>query len=246
VVGTVDIGVLQALQEVQKFDEEIDLLSAQSAKLPHEAQATAIAQKIAEGERAIAKLQATMKVIDERVTTLDDKAIAARAKAVDEMTKIDKGEIDYRQMEAVTQDISAHAQRVEVAETQGLELLTAREEAERRIESIKQGIAELEQAKARILADYRQELATLATRAAQIAAQRDAKRTEVDDELLARYDELRSERGGVVVATFDGERCDGCSIALPTAIAEEFDAPGSVGICSECRRLLMYLGEDPA
>ena len=63
----------------------------------------------------------------------------------------------------------------------------------------------------------------------------------VPAELLARYDALRAQLGGVAVARLVGGRCDGCHLALAQAALERIRLapPDELVECEECGRLLV-------
>jgi predicted nucleic acid-binding Zn-ribbon protein len=63
----------------------------------------------------------------------------------------------------------------------------------------------------------------------------------VPDELLAEYEKLRAQLGGIAVARLEGTQCTGCHLSLP---ATELDAvrhavPGAVVRHEECGRILV-------
>ena len=240
---TVDVRMIDALLEVQRLDLILDELAAQESRLPHKAQVAQIAQKIAEGHVLVKKLEAGITGIDEKIAQIHVDIKQLQEKINREQTKIDAGTVDYRQIKALSTDIAAHNQRIEDAETEELTLMESREATKQRIATYNANIAKLDGAKEKTLLAYRQQMAILAAKTVQTTAARDKKRAVIDEDILADYDRLRAQKGGNVIGQFDGTRCSACSLALPTALAGDFAHAGDVGICSECKRILVYLSD---
>jgi predicted nucleic acid-binding Zn-ribbon protein len=238
-----NIDTCKALLEVQRFDLILDELSSQEANLPHKAKVAQIAHKIAEGKSLVEKLEEGILKFDDQIKDAGKRITALNEKIEREQKRLDAGDIDYRQIEAVTTDIAAHHERVQAIEQEEFQLFEARDAAASRIADYTHKIGELNGAKEQTLNAYRQQMAILAAKTVQITTARDQKREGLDGDLLSRYDMLRTQRGGSVVGTFDGVRCLACSLALPTAMTEDFVSAGDIGTCSECRRILVYLGE---
>ena len=242
-VGTVEVEMCTALLEVQRLDTVLDELATQGAAFPHKAKVAKIAQKAAEGTALITKLEEGIVKIESQIEASAEVVEQQKAKIAKDQHDIDAGAVDYRQIEALTADLAAHNAHIDAEEAKQMQLLETKYSARARIEEYRTKIAELESAKDRTLVAYRQELGALATKTKQITAERDEARAKVSAELLEQYDTLRAQRGGTVVARYDGKRCKACSLALPTAVADQFAQPGDTGTCSECRRILIYLGD---
>ncbi len=64
----------------------------------------------------------------------------------------------------------------------------------------------------------------------------------IDAELLARYEQLRHELGGIAVARLVGTNCGGCHLTLSAVELDRIrHEPGdAVVLCEECGRLLVH------
>ena len=241
--GTIGIDECKALLELQRLDLALDELSAQTSNLPHKAKVASFAQKIAEGESLIAKSQSGITDIDQQVGQKNTVIAQLKDKIEREQEKIDEGNIDYRQIEKVSTDIAVHQARIGGMESEVLDLLEVHEALKKRISGYQEKLIGLAQGKEQVLNAYKQQLGILAAKTMQITALRDEKRALVSNELLERYDALRAQRKGIVVATFDGVRCSACALALPTALTGDLNQSGDVGVCSECHRILVCVEE---
>jgi predicted nucleic acid-binding Zn-ribbon protein len=233
----------KALLELQNLDVTLDELSAQAGALPYKAKVAAIAQRIAEGESLVARIEKGILDSDAQLVQMDATIERLRKKIDGEQRKLDAGEIDYRQIEPIVDDIASHSKRIETVESDQLKLIEASESAQIRREDYRRKITELEGAKAQMLEAYKRQMAIVAAKTVQATGLRDKIRGTIDEEVLAEYDNLRIHKGGIVVGTFDGVRCSACSLALPTAFAADVSKVGEKGICSECRRILVCIRE---
>jgi predicted nucleic acid-binding Zn-ribbon protein len=243
VAGAVGIDRCNALLEVQRLDLILDELALQESSLPHKTRIAQIAQKMAEGQSFITKLEDGLDKFESQIQQGNTTVEQLREKIAKDQRKLDAGDIDYRQIEAVTADLGAHNERIEHTESEQILLMEAKQSARDRIADYRKKIDELQVAKEQTLKAYRQQMAVLAAKKIQISAARDEKREVTGSELVEQYDLLRKNRGGTVVGVFDGTRCTVCSLTIPTALTESFVNSGDTGICSECKRILVYRGE---
>ena len=63
----------------------------------------------------------------------------------------------------------------------------------------------------------------------------------IDDGLLATYDKIRENTGGVGVARFVGGRCEGCHLSLPAMEVDQIkkQPEDALVTCSSCERILV-------
>ncbi len=107
-----------------------------------------------------------------------------------------------------------------------------------RIDNLDRRAAELTAARDAKAAELEAELADLAGRRAPIA---DA----LQDDLLALYEKLRAQKGGVGAAALRARRCSGCSLDLNAAEMSVIvkAATDEVIRCEECQRILVRTSE---
>jgi predicted nucleic acid-binding Zn-ribbon protein len=84
-------------------------------------------------------------------------------------------------------------------------------------------------------------LASIDAESARVAAERVAAADGIDPGLLATYDRLRGQLGGVGAALLRGNRCEGCRLELnPLDLDTARSAPpDQVVRCEECGRILV-------
>ncbi|MDP2181146.1 MAG: hypothetical protein Q8K99_01060, partial [Actinomycetota bacterium] len=74
---------------------------------------------------------------------------------------------------------------------------------------------------------------------AEATARRATLRTDIDAELLKRYESVRSSKGGVGVGRLENDACTACRMVLPAERVKALTDGPDIGICPACRRLLV-------
>lgn len=233
---------LQLLLDVQDRDLVADQLRHRRATLPDRLalaeQQAAVARLVRElrelGEQ-LAELQRSQKRLEDEVATLDAKAVA-------ENTRMYSGTVTSpRELQAMQEEIDGLGRRQRSLEDELLDLMekaeplseeTGRLETKREELSVEGDRLTIAIADAEVAIDA--ELEAVAAARAAVAAQLPA-------DLLATYEKLRPQLGGIAVARLDGTQCTGCHLSLP---ATELDKvrhakSGEVAYHEECGRILV-------
>jgi predicted nucleic acid-binding Zn-ribbon protein len=231
---------LEALLELQLADTAIDQLKYRLGHLP---------EVMASAEAAAAYAQWTKRATSLRQQIIDlEASIAATEKqsAVlsdkrERLEKQLKTVISPREAEALMHEIETlTAQRsvLDDAELVAMEAVAA-DEAE--LDSHSEGHDDLQRAAASASDVADQALAAAKAELEQRRAARDVLRSGIDDAVLARYDSMRAQFGGVGVAKLNGLRCEGCHLDLSRGEVDALkrDEGGEVPECPNCGRLLV-------
>jgi uncharacterized protein len=97
--------------------------------------------------------------------------------------------------------------------------------------------AQLEEARAELTAAT----AEIEVEIDRLAAQREAAVAPMPAGLLARYEGLRAELGGVAVVRLHGSSCEGCHLTLSAMTIDQLRKlpPDEVAHCEDCGRILV-------
>lgn len=233
------------LLDLQKLDTRLDQLGHRERTLPVQTQL----------DEAIARAGTLAEEVVLARTALQDNARAVSKADADVQLVRDRAERDRRRLESGTgtakelqnlqHELETLARRQSELEDVELEVmeraeslqsdLTAKEAAQ---QEAQQRVEELQSAKDKALAEIVAERETVERDRANVAPG-------VGADLLALYDKLRDQMGGVAAAALQQKRCSGCGLELGQADLARIRAAAEDEVvrCEECRRILIRTAE---
>ncbi len=234
------------LLELQEHDTRLSQLAHRTKTLPD-------ATRLAELETRLARLRDQVVAaetiagdleLDQSRADADVAQVLERAKHDREL--LDSGSIgDPKQLQSLQSELVSLARRQSGLEDIELEIME-------RVEGARAAVAQLTEERD-ALADERE---TVATSVHEQHAAIDAERrlvkeqraliaAELPSDLLALYDKICADHGGVGAAPLHRATCQGCRMTLPPTEIEALRAapPDAVVRCEECRRILVRTPE---
>lgn len=232
---------LVPLLELQRVDEAIARIIAQLAALPEDAAVRAAIEERDEITPIHADRTEELARLGREQARLEDEISTLRTKLAREEGRLASGSVTSpREIVNLQAELDGLTRRIGKLEDDELEIMELAEAVTATLEAVR---AQLDAATVR-LAD-----ATAARDAAagSLTADRtrlDAQRAElaptIDPAVLARYEQLRTQLGGIVVAAFSKGTCGGCGLPLSPLAREEYKSSGEVWFpCENCRRVLV-------
>lgn len=229
-----------ALIQLSELDLKIDGIHANAAKLPHKAKVASIDLNTRKMTSIVSALEDGIAQLEVGIADLSKSITDANAHIALEQKKLDAGDLAYREVQAVANDIAHGSQRVAGLENEEIGLLEKKEAAKSKCSELTDQIAKLEELKAKVLSDYQRVRKEILAQIEDLNAQRSLLLADIEDQYLALYETARNTHPDAV-GQFRRGRCTACSLKLPITIAAQFEDEGSVGVCSECRRVLVCL-----
>lgn len=232
------------LLDVQRHDLEIDRARHRRATLPEaarvtelEAAAKAIDDDITRAAVEVSDLEAEQRKADADVDLVRQRAEKDRV-LLDTIN-------DAKQLSNLQHELESLARRqaeLEDVELEVMERLEAAQKSHAALLAQRETLA-IDLADARTARDNA--LADLADEEQIARAARDAAAAGLPADLLALYDKLRADNGGIGAAALHRGRCEGCRIELtPVDLGRIREAPPAEVIrCEECRRILVRTAE---
>ena len=159
---------------------------------------------------------------------------------------MDRGLVNNpKDLERMQHELVSLERRITSLEDEELEVMERLEEAQRALDSL---LAQLRAADERLVAlgEARdQQVLEIEEELAKVKSERDPAAAEIPAELLALYDRLRENKGGVGAAPLRARQCGGCRLSLDNAeLAVIRKAPSDEVIrCEECQRILVRTAE---
>jgi uncharacterized protein len=234
------------LLDVQDLDTRLDQLRHRLATLPETRQLAALAQERADVDGRARDAGILVDDLTREQKKADADVEQVKARRVRDQDRMDRGLVSNpRDLEHMQQELVSLARRISDLEDTELEVMERLEAAQADHARLTSRLAEIDQ-EARALTERRDAQAgEVASLASSTADERKVTASGVPAELLALYERVREQKGGVGAAALRQRRCEGCSLQLNAAdlgvIAKAPD--DEVLRCEECNRILVRTSE---
>ncbi|TQL59910.1 hypothetical protein FB474_1282 [Oryzihumus leptocrescens] len=182
-------------------------------------------------QREVAKAEADVQLVRDR---------AARDQA-----RLDSGQGTAKDLQALQHEVASLARRQGELEDVELEVMERAEALEARVRELETARAELTVKVDALEAARDKALADLDAEAAQVSANRANVVPGVGEDLVALYEKIRANSGGVGAAALHQRRCEGCRLELNQVDINRIAAAADDEVlrCEECRRILVRTSE---
>jgi predicted nucleic acid-binding Zn-ribbon protein len=233
------------LLDVQALDTRSAQLAHQRRTHPTLARLAELDSRLADVETSLVASRTAVKDLRRELTKAEGDVEQVRSRAARDQGRLDSGQGSAKDMQALSHELLALGRRQGELEEVELEVME-------RLEAHESALAELDSAadviraqKAEAEAERDAAFATIDAEVQTVAAQREALAQGLDAGLVALYDRLRWQLGGLGAAPLRGRRCEGCRLELNPMDVEAIRkaAPEHVSRCEECGRILVRLPE---
>ena len=236
------MSAFEQLLVVQQHDTHAAQLTHRRAVLPertalHEAEAevSAIGARLTAAEQQHHELSREQKRLEDQIAVLQAKA-----------TSVDKamygGTVsNVRELQAMGDEVKSLQRRVSQLEDQELEVMERIEPVEAEMAQLTKERADMADQAERLRAEVTVNEAEIDGDLERAQADREVAAAEIPGELLAEYDRLRRQLGGIGVARLVNGQCGGCHLKLSAVELDRLrrQAGDAVVHCDECGRLLV-------
>lgn len=146
-----------------------------------------------------------------------------------------------KELEQIQHELGTLAKRRYELEDVELEIMVRIEDVSSRVSNLVEKINSLESESAKLSSDLEIEIRNLDSAKQQSIAARDSLAPQIDGELIALYEKIRSTSDGVGAAQLVGDSCGGCHLKLNAAEIERVKTlpVDELVRCEECRRILI-------
>jgi predicted nucleic acid-binding Zn-ribbon protein len=236
------VTVFEQLLALQDLDLRIHQLRHRRANLPELAAIEANAAERSELVAARAEVAVAHKDLVRRQHLLEDEIAQVTGRAATHEANLYSGSVtNPRELQAMQDDIDSLHRRQRTLEDQDLEImeelepltiqLASLDAASQAVEAV---AADLQAALQAAAAEIDAELANLTTTRADAAAG-------IDHAVVADYEQLRVQLGGIAIARLVGNACGGCHLSLPAVELDRIRRldPDTQVVCEECGRILV-------
>ncbi|MEA2446711.1 MAG: uncharacterized protein QOK47_348 [Actinomycetota bacterium] len=236
----VDPKALQDLLVLQSEDSAIKRLNDQRASLPEAARLEQLKNQLAEFDADLEIARKQQAEIAREVARVEGEIELIDQKIQREEQRMYSGQVSNpKELGALQAEVESFKKKKSGFEDSELEAMVARDQADATVNNLS---AERDQASTEsvelsakvdeLTKDITGQLEEHEKARSEIAAT-------VPDEVLALYEKIREQKGGVGAAALEQGTCQGCHTALPAREVERLRAAGGIQRCDNCRRILV-------
>ena len=146
-----------------------------------------------------------------------------------------------KELEQIQHELGTLAKRRSELEEVELEIMVRIDDVSKRITDLQKQLASFEAELARVQSELEIEVRNLDSAKQSSLNAREALAPQIEKELLALYEKIRSSSDGLGAAQLVGDSCGGCHLKLNAAEMEKIKSlsDDEVVRCEECRRILI-------
>jgi uncharacterized protein len=234
------------LLELADLDAELGRIDHRRRGLPEHEELRKLEERDAQLRDSLAALEAEDGDLKRAQGKAESDVDQVRSRVARDRQRLDAGQVSSpRELENLQSEIVSLERRQSDLEDVVLEVMERREAAGQNRGAAVAERAQVATALADVSARRDVVLGELGEQARKAGSRRDEVAAQEPAELLALYDRLRAQHGGVGAAALRRGRCEGCHLSLNTVDINTIRAaaPDEVLRCEECRRILVRTDE---
>lgn len=234
------MGKQVELLDLQEIDSELDRLKRQREEIPERVEADEIGHELRKLSAVLAALEDELHEADRVQGRLESEVSTLGDKISREEKKLYGGSVaNPKELGSIQEEVRLLDRQRDELETSLLEAMEAVEESRSKVTDAERRKREMQEQLAQKERAYSEKAAELDGEIGKREKMRAAAGGKTDPELLALYDKIRQQKGGVAVGEVRDGICGACRVELP---AEELDRmlhTDSLWRCPQCRRILV-------
>ena len=234
---------LDGLLALQEIDVRIAALENRNGEIPRRRSEVSREITALETERSALADSVERGRLDRRALETDLEAQQDRRARYETQLNEVKTNVAYS---ALLTEIQTAKRTIGDLEGQILDLMTVREESERRIGEIDAELEVKRATAAGALGELEREAAEIGRALEADRVRREAALANIDARLLRLYDRLRKARRFPALVPLRGQACGACHNRMPPQVIQEITHSGSLHVCEACGVLVYAESEAPA
>jgi uncharacterized protein len=229
------------LLELQDLDTSIDRLEARRAQLEAGEDVREARRQTEEAEGRLGELRLALDEVSRAQSRLEHDIDSMNVKAAAEEKRLYDGSVaNVKELEAMQHEIASLKERRSRTEDELLELMERREDLESRAGAIDDDVAKLRARLEEIGGESVHELDRIGSELTDRRTTRASVASDIDEELLSLYDDLRAQKRGVAAAALVDGVCQACHEKLSAMELAKLKKTDGVRRCEYCRRILIF------
>lgn len=233
------------LLDLQAIDTALAQLAHRRRTLPEHAELDALARELSALEDERIRAQVGVDDLDRDIARFERDIDQVRVRKDRDQARLTVGTGPARELEALQHELASLHRRQTELEDAELALMEQRETAQAALDEIGARIAAGRERRSAAEARREQLLADIAKDEQFRTAARQPLVADLPADLVALYDKLRADLGGLGAALLTAGRCGGCRLEFSGADRARIRAadPDEVVRCEECRRIMVRTAE---
>ncbi|MGY2702963.1 MULTISPECIES: zinc ribbon domain-containing protein [unclassified Nocardioides] len=231
---------------MQELDARADQLRHQRATLPEINEIATLQGKRTDVENLARDARIVVDDLAVEQQKVDVDVEAVRARRTRDRDRMDQGLVSNpKDLERMQHELESLERRISSLEDDELDLMEKLEEAQAELTKLEAMVAEADEQIAALSATRDEKLAGLDEELARVSAERGPAVDGLPADLLALYDRLREQKGGVGAAELRARQCTGCRLSIDASELGRIRglAEDEVVRCEECQRILVRTAE---
>lgn len=232
--------------DVQARDVRLDQLAHRRRTLPEIAELESLTNEHARLRDAEVVAATKVKDLEQQQKRADADVEQVRARKDRDQKRLDAGQVSSpKELESLQSEIASLNRRQSELEDTELEIMEALETAQSDVESLAAERDKTGQRAQEVQTSRDSAWSEIDAEVAKVTGERSAVAAGIPDDLLARYEKIRANRGGIGAAALRRRQCEGCRMQIGAAevAAIRSAAPNDVITHEECGRILVRTPE---
>lgn len=214
------------LNEIEREIQSLDDGSGLEAKLNEHGRAIdSLRERIRVVRRDIMDLELALKGVEGKLEELRGKMRSGAIRNPREVVRI---EAEMHELEKQKDDV----------ETKALVGYEELDQLQAKLNALEEEHGQMVEQLNSIKRNYRERLSTLTSEREQLMVRRGELVSQIDEEALERYERLRERKGGIAVATIDGNMCSACRVTLTASTWRALEDAQALPTCENCGRIV--------
>jgi uncharacterized protein len=229
------------LLEVQAIDTALAQLHHRRTHLPELAELDTLVRRLSTLEDDRVRARTDVEDLDRDIARLERDVDQVRARKDKDSARLAAGTGPARELEALQHEVESLTRRQTTLEDQELELMERREQAQAVLDEAASALAGVQEQRIEVEARRDAALSEIAAEETTRVQARHPLVAQLPADLVALYERIRDDSGGIGAAPLRAGRCGGCRLELAgSERARVAAAPADEVLrCEECRRIMV-------
>lgn len=232
--------------DLQELDAKADQLRHQRGHLTELAEIEQLSTSRTDLDNRARDAQIVVDDLTEEQSKIDADVEQGRTRRTRDQQRVDQGVItNPKDLQHMLSELESLQRRITTLEDQELEVMEQVETAQKELDSLTAQVVAADERLATLSGSRDDRTSAIDRELDAVAAERAPIVAGLPADLLALYDKLREQKGGVGAAPLRARQCGGCRLSLDAAEIAQIKAAGSDEVirCEECQRILVRIAE---